>query len=752
MLKRNICGILFFVCCIMPLQAQSGWLKIEDRISHANIIDHAKTIFVCNGKNYSTTDMKLINQSITTGMSTLGKGNIHHYLYQSNDGMTFGVDVISYKNNNWTTINGWVKNTTKSKITFDKAILIDGSEIPAIKGDWRKTRVLCGTTDKLRWLGDAIIEKDQKLTARSFIGIYNKETQEEYTLGFSIKQAWGSFDYDLSQNHPHFSAIVPMDVDLKPGELRQAEAVHIIKGKVWGNLQELISATGKEVGAITNAHSFSGWCSWYGFNPFIDNDITEDVITDFANKVGKMNDLPLDLMLLDDGYFTLPGDWTTLRPTFPHGMRYLTNVCKKNGLIPGIWVAATLAHENSNIIKQEKTWVDKDKDGTYHNKDMRNWGGKTYSFDATNKDFLHHVDTLFRYITHNWGYRYLKLDFNIEPGSNRSDRSVTSFQAMRNFYKVIRNAVGDSVFIANCYGAPFSPCIGIAQAGRVGPDVNPSWESVLMGCRSSILHTPFHHRWWTNDPDCLNMREKRSNLTEDELRTHITANFMGGGYVLFSDSIEELTPKRKVMLAQALPPSGKAAEIADYMTAPESGIPSLFYYPVNKFNEKSSIVTLFNWSNTPQSRTIDMNEVGLEKNKDYYVYDFWTDTFKGILRNEIAVDNQTAHTCALMAVRPVEKGKIQVISTNLNLLQGEKEITGMTRMVTAPFDGAKAEMWLEITPVSLRDGKVILASQDGLHIAAVQGAKAKVSKRADGLWDLNLSDMKDKVAVMLRVR
>jgi alpha-galactosidase len=383
---------------------------------------------------------------------------------------------------------------------------------------------------------------------------------------------------------------------------------------------------------------------------------------------------------------------------------------------------------------------------------MFNWGSKTHSFDATNKGFLQHVDTLFRYITHQWGYRYLKLDFNVEPSANRADRSVTPMQALRNFYKVIKNAVGDSVFIANCAGAPFPPCIGIAKAGRVGPDVNPNWTSVLVGCRSSILHIPFHHRWWTNDPDCLNLREKRSQLTEDELRTHITANFMGGGYVLFSDSIEELTPQRKMMLAQALPPAGNSAEIADYMTAPESGIPSLFYYPVNSFNSKSSIVTLFNWGEKLQSRKINMTEVGLEKDKDYYVYDFWADTYKGIHRNEIAVDNQKAHACTVMAVRPVEKGQIQVISTSLHLLQGKKEITGMTRMVTAPFDGAKAEMWLEITPVSLREGKVILASPEGVHIAAAQGAKASLSKRADGLWDLNLSNMTDKVAVLLRVR
>jgi len=55
-------------------------------------------------------------------------------------------------------------------------------------------------------------------------------------------------------------------------------------------------------------------------------------------------------------------------------------------------------------------------------------------------------------------------------------------------------------------------------------------------------------------------------------------------------------------------------------------------------------------------------------------------------------------------------------------------------------------------PVSLRDGKLVLAAEDGLRIAAVQGGKASLVKRKDGLWDLNVSELQDKAAILLRVR
>ncbi len=754
MLKKvSVCVCSFVLLTLLGLAQERSTISIEDPVSGEEIIKDAETIFVCNGKEYSTINMSCFRESVKPITSTFGSGQCRSYQFQSEDKLEFGVEVITYDSCNWTTVNGWVKNKSPKIITFNNVALLSLPLGPQFKGEWENTRALCGNIDKLEWLGIAAKKENKQLSAQSFLCLHNKDSREEYTLGYSIKQAWGTYVYDFSQDKPHFTASVYMDVDLKPGETRYAEALHIKKGKVWGDLQELISATGKEVGAVVDGESFAGWCSWYGFNPFIDNDITEDVVVDFARQAGEIKDLPFQLMLLDDGYFTLPGDWTTLRPFFPHGMRYITDVCKNNGLIPGLWIAAALVHENSDIMKKVPEWVDKNEDGSYY-KTMYNWGEKTHTFDLTNKDFLAHIDTLFRYIVKDWGFKYFKLDFNTEPGSNRSDRSITSFQAMRNFYKVIANAVGDSVFIANCQGdkGVFPLVIGCVRAGRTGPDVNPNWESVLNGCRSSILHLPFHRRWWVNDPDCLNLREKQSSLSEEELQMHVTANFLGGGYVMFSDSLQSLTPSRYNMLAKALPTAGKAAEIADYMTAPEIGIPSLFYYPIDRFDRRSSLVTLFNWSDSLQTRTIEFEEVGLRTENRCHVYNFWTDSYMGIMEGNISVLNQKPHTCLHMAVRPVTNEKIQIISTNLHLLQGEKEIGNVWRMNTSPFNMAKEEMWIELTPVSLRNGKIILYAEDGIRIAAVQGASANLTKRTDGLWDLNLSNMQDKVAVLLRIR
>ncbi len=726
--------------------------KFTDKLSGEEWIKSSKVVFYCNGIAYSADNMLLEGMYAKPVESTFGKGLKNTCVFSADDNLRFGVEAITYDTTNWISINGWVENAGKKMITLDRIRLLDAPGGFALGGNTDNWRVLEGSSEQLSWIGKSREAGKEALTGRSVIALYSEDTGDEAVLGYSIKHAWGSVSVSTKKGTPGLIADVYMDVDVKPRQKMYAEALHMKKGNVVNCMAELIAATGHEVNAITDGESLGGWCSWYGFNPFIDNDVTEDAVLEFASEANKYRDeLPLQVMLLDDGYFTLPGDWTTLRPTFPNGMKYLTDKVSENGLMPGIWIAVSLVHENSEAIHIHPDWVDLNHNGSPRHEQF-NWGGLTHSFDISNPEVLSYVDSLFRVITKEWGFKYLKLDFNVEPGPNRKDRSITSFTAMRNMYKTIHGAVGQDVFLANCAGSPYSPCIGYAKAGRVGPDVNPNWESVLEGCRRSILHIPFHRRWWVNDPDCLNMREYGSQLSEAELQTHLTANFMGGGYVMFSDSLARLSPQRRKMLAQALPSYGYAADILDYMTAPEEGIPSLFNLSFNRFGEEYAITTVFNWSENDMSRTLELSKLGLDPSGEYHVYDFWTDTYKGIHRGEFHIKGQAPHSCQLLTVRPVLKNRIQVISTDLHLLQGTMEISNITRMNTSPFDAAKDEIWIEITPVSLRNGKIILAAPDGLRIASLQGCKGQLEKREDGLWNLHVKDLQDKSSVVMRVR
>ncbi|MCP4311980.1 MAG: alpha-galactosidase [Bacteroidetes bacterium] len=731
----------------------SGLFQISDSNSGSPWFSDVSAAFKCNGEWFALKDLDSKSIKINSGHSTFGEAEMLTWiLAHPSRKIEFALELISYPGNDWHTINAWVENKSKENITLNAIRLLETDQGIHSGESWEKWRVLNGRTDNLKWAGEALSDEESRIKAMTQMAMWNAETNQEVVMGYSIKHAWGGLELTKSNTGMNLSADVRLDIDLEPGEKGKGEALHIKAGPALESMHELIKVTGDEVDARSDGESFGGWCSWYGFNPFIDNDITEDVVVDFAKTAEEKKDvLPLQLMLLDDGYFTLPGDWTTVRPFFPNGMKYLAGEVSKRGIIPGIWIAISIAHENSEIIKIHPEWVDTLDNGAPRHHQI-NWGYKTHSFDISNPEVLHHVDSIFNIVCNEWGYKYLKLDFNVEPGPNRYDRSITSFEAIRNMYRVIRKAVGPDVFIANCAGSPYPPGIGIAQAGRVGPDVNPNWPSVIRGCERSLHHIPFHRRWWVNDPDCLNMRKIGSQLTDEEVQTHLTANFMGGGYVMFSDSLNKLPADRERMLAQALPSYGIAAAPVNYMKSPGIGIPNILNLPIEQYGEKYAVTSVFNWEEEAVDIELSLEELGLGSGIEYHVFDFWTDTYKGVFKEKIQITSLQPHACQQLAVKPVMPGEIQVVSTSLHLLQGTMEISDIKRMNTSPFTKARAEIWISLEPVSLRDGKLVLAAEDGLRIAAMQGGKASLVKRKDGLWDLNVSELQDKAAVLLRVR
>ena len=767
-IKCTLFLFLFFICTNMKITGQTSDsttpvfrynekeknFDFIDRSSQKTWIGNSDVIFICNNKEYPISKMKLKKISSKYTESTFGKGTIHSYEFISEDELKFGFEITSYLQNNWTTINGWVLNTKKQPLTFNEVRLIDAEEGLLLGGNSNDWRVLYGETDRLLSLGEARKLGRKKLIGKSFMAFHDPIENTDAVMGFSIKHAWGSVIISPVKDTPKIIANVEMDVDLKYREKMYAEAFHFKKGgKVTAELGELITATGKEVGADTNGSSLTGWCSWYKFNPFGDTDINEDIVMDFTNTAYKYKDsLPLQVMLIDDGYFTVPGDWSTTRATFPSGMKSIAKKVTEAGLIPGIWVAPSIAHSESKLLKQHPEWIDKNDKGEPQTK-MLNWGKTTYSIDISNPDVLQHIDTLFRFMVNEWGIRYFKLDFSREPGPNRKDRSITPFTAMRNMYKTIRKAVGEDVIVANCHGTPYPPSIGYVQAGRVGSDVNPNWRSLLQGCRKSILHIPFHKRWWVNDPDCLNMRVTGSKLKLNELQTHLTVNFMSGGYIMFSDSLSKLPAERLKMLQQVLPTYGKSADIIDYMAAEGKKIPSILNIPIKKFNEKYAITAVFNWQEKPASNQINMQDLGLDSKQRYHIYDFWTDSYKGIHSGSYCIENLEPHSRQLLSIRPVMEDSIQIISSDLHILQGTMEIKNISRINISPSAKAKDEMWIELSPVSSRNGKLVMYFPKGRpKMSPTQGCKGYLQKRDDGLWDIHLSDIKDKAAIILRIR
>jgi alpha-galactosidase len=289
-----------------------------------------------------------------------------------------------------------------------------------------------------------------------------------------------------------------------------------------------------------------------------------------------------------------------------------------------------------------------------------------------------------RTITQDWGYEYLKLDFlyaGALPGK-RFDPSRTRAQSLYQALKTIRESVGDQITLLGC-GCPLGSGIGIFDAMRVGPDVAPNWKPKIWGIRrilekesglpsvrnalhSAVSRLSLHQRWWLNDPDCLLLRDKATELTKDEVQFLATVVALSGGSLIVSDQLPMLSDERVEMLAKLLPPLPNAARALDWF---DSKFPSQLILPLQSDIGQWHLVALLNWTDDPQTLSIDLERCSLRGEDQHHVFDFWQASYAKASGNELIRGPIPPHSVKLLAVRPIEN-KPQWVGDTIHISQG----------------------------------------------------------------------------------
>lgn len=86
-----------------------------------------------------------------------------------------------------------------------------------------------------------------------------------------------------------------------------------------------------------------------------------------VSLMGEAKDFGLDIFLLDDGWFGTKyprnddhqglGDWTEIQEKLPHGVGYLTEAAKKQGVKFGIWIEPEMVNPKSELYEKHPEWV-----------------------------------------------------------------------------------------------------------------------------------------------------------------------------------------------------------------------------------------------------------------------------------------------------------------------------------------------------------------------------------------------------------
>ena len=471
-------------------------------------------------------------------------------------------------------------------------------------------------------------------------------------------------------------------ISLGPGESLRSERLRVATGfDGWTLLEAWASRLGELMGARVPEQTPTGWCTWYQYFGF---NTAQDV---YANLGAiRRQHLPLNMVIIDDGYQAAIGDWLTPDSERFTDMAAVAATIHREGRVPGIWAAPFGLADDSQTWANHPDWAVRDETG----EPVLAWshfGRPIHALDTTHPDAADWLHTTFRTMRQEWGYKAFKADFLFAaalPGL-RHDPQATRAQALRRGLRLIRDAIGDDAFLLGC-GAPLGPAVGLVDGMRIGPDVSTTWQPLLTGdvsapstanaLRNSIARAYTHRHLWAADPGCLlaSPRGDSSQLTLYEARTLATIITLTGGMLLDSDRVGDLPPSRLTMLRKMLPPTDRVAYPVDLF---EGDLPETLILPVEQPWGRWWLAGLINWDDHTRSTEIELGALGLPPDR-YHVYDQWRALYLGQTDGALTLPRQRPHETLLLLFKPVTDYPDWLTST-FHLAGGSTEVVDVIR-------------------------------------------------------------------------
>ena len=432
----------------------------------------------------------------------------------------------------------------------------------------------------------------------------------------------------------------------------------------------------------------SGYCTWYHARASDEQAIVEQ--TEVAAK--ELKPYGFDFLQIDDGWQDGNSkngprkNFTRIRANgpYPSGMKQTAKMITSHGLTPGIWFMPFAGTFNDPWFKDHQAWFAKRADGSPYD---TAWGGTC--MDMTNPDARKYLHDYVHQITHDWGYRFLKMD-GLSTGCGVTpqyvnlaykddhmgdavfhDPSKTNIEAFRSGLKLVRDAAGPEVFLLGCCAPQnmrsYGGAMGLVDAMRVGPDNNgKSWKGVLRGPQIASRHYHLNGRIWYNDPDAVYVR---NSLTLDQARANASWVNITGQLFVVSDDFSKLTPDRIDLLKRVMPAHGQHVRPVDLL---EEEIPRIWHVHGHRGVREMvvrDVVALFNWDDKKEwNADCPLESIDLPKAKTYAAYEFWGNRLLPPMTDRLKATLPES-SCLILAVRPAADHP-QLISTSRHVTQG----------------------------------------------------------------------------------
>jgi alpha-galactosidase len=330
----------------------------------------------------------------------------------------------------------------------------------------------------------------------------------------------------------------------------------------------------------------SGWCSWYNLYASLDDAVLMEHLEAMERFV-ETTGAKLSTFLVDDGFTPEMGDWLKIKPQFPDGMKPILQAAAHKGFVPGLWIAPFMVGNRSDLYAAHPDWVVRSRATGEPLAPMTFYGEfrwhkrseAYYVLDITHPEAEAYIRSVFRTWRHDWGCRYFKTDFMFfgsvyGPEEARWNKSgLSRMQVWTKMARLIREEIGDAQWLL-C-GAPIWAPVGLADAVRIGRDVGVSWSgrnSAQSLLRDQTARNFANGILWQADPDCILLRERFHELTDEQVRSLALFAGLSGGVLMTSDNLDEVSDGRRALFARLA--STSAAYRCDF---PELGQAALRY-------------------------------------------------------------------------------------------------------------------------------------------------------------------------------
>jgi alpha-galactosidase len=426
----------------------------------------------------------------------------------------------------------------------------------------------------------------------------------------------------------------------------------------------------------------AGWCSWFAYK----TSVTEENVREAADILAEtMKPYGLEYIQIDDGYQQPGGSpeaWINSNNKFPSGLDSLAAYISSRGFKPGIWT--NVAVHDSAWAYSHSGWFVRNDDGTPAS---GRWIG--YILNGSDKEMPDSVISPVYSRFRDEGWKYFKLDalrhllfegYNSHSGFF-SGGSAGREEAFRNVVRRVREETGPDNFLLACWGV-LPGVVGLADGCRIGNDG--------YGYTALAQYNSFNNVVWRNDPDHI-------ELTPQEAYRSCIATSLTGSLFMVTDKPEVyrtdlITPARKSLPVLFTLPGqvfdldpSRSANI-DRVSTEMSGSGEresdgsrtspfdLFMLELNMPWERWCVLGRLG----DKEDFISLTDLGLEQGKEYLLYEFWSDTFLGVVTDTVRFGSiDPRFNCQLFCIRPLQPNP-QVLATSRHISCGATDLSAVT--------------------------------------------------------------------------